>query len=179
MHGHVHRDLVGLASFQCLIHAAVSDVPDVLLSGLWAISCMCAAQGMIIAEMWLDQVARTVNKPIEAVRELNLYKEGDITHYTQVLTSSQASAYGGLPHRFSAAKKWPANGATRVQIDWLPAASCLHNPAMSTVQTEFLPMQKCPTLSDVDRRMVAQDQAKTGHAAAHACQMLASDYAVA
>lgn len=111
MHGHVHRDLVGWASFQCLIHAAVSDVPDVLLSGLWAISCMCAAQGMIIAEMWLDQVARTVNKPIEAVRELNLYKEGDITHYTQVLTSSQVSAYthwvaSSVFSRHEVASKW-------------------------------------------------------------------------
>ena len=47
------------------------------------------AQGMLIAEMWLDEVAKRLGKPIEVIRELNLYKEGDVTHYGQTLNSSQ------------------------------------------------------------------------------------------
>lgn len=48
-------------------------------------------QGMIMAEMWMDQVARTVGRPVEAVRELNMYKEGDFSPYGQIISSSQVS----------------------------------------------------------------------------------------
>ena len=46
---------------------------------------------MLVTEMWLDRVARTVGKPLQAVRELNLYSEGDRTHYGQVLNGCQVS----------------------------------------------------------------------------------------
>ena len=52
--------------------------------------CPCL-QGMLVTEMWLDRVARTVGKPLQAVRELNLYSEGDKTHYGQVLNGCQVS----------------------------------------------------------------------------------------
>ena len=55
---------------------------------------------MIIAEMWLDEVAKTLGKPVEEIRELNLYNEGDLTHYKQEMSSSQVPALLPLIHIF-------------------------------------------------------------------------------
>ena len=44
---------------------------------------------MIVAEMWMDHLARELGKPVEALRELNMYHEGDLTHFGQLLNSSQ------------------------------------------------------------------------------------------
>ena len=43
----------------------------------------------MVAEMWIDQVARTVGRAPEAVRALNFYCEGDTTHFGQVLEGCQ------------------------------------------------------------------------------------------
>ncbi|XP_055492323.1 LOW QUALITY PROTEIN: xanthine dehydrogenase/oxidase-like [Leucoraja erinacea] len=40
-------------------------------------------QGMLIAETWMDAVIRKSGLPADQVRRLNLYKEGDITHFSQ------------------------------------------------------------------------------------------------
>lgn len=50
-------------------------------------------QGMIMAEMYMDQVARTVGRPIEEVRELNLYREGETSPYGQIISSSQVGHF--------------------------------------------------------------------------------------
>eukprot|EP01025_Chloroclados_australasicus_P046435 TRINITY_DN5123_c0_g1_i6.p1 TRINITY_DN5123_c0_g1~~TRINITY_DN5123_c0_g1_i6.p1 ORF type:complete len:1400 (-),score=162.31 TRINITY_DN5123_c0_g1_i6:601-4416(-) len=42
-------------------------------------------QGMLIAEMWMDQIIRTLNLPPEHVRSSNFYQEGDVTHFGQAL----------------------------------------------------------------------------------------------
>ena len=47
------------------------------------------AQGMMVAEMWMDRIARTVGRSPEEVRALNMYREGDKTHYGQVLDGCQ------------------------------------------------------------------------------------------
>ena len=39
----------------------------------------------------MDHVARDLNKPVEALRELNMYHEGDHTHFGQLLNNSQVS----------------------------------------------------------------------------------------
>jgi len=44
-----------------------------------------APQSMIICETWIDQIASTCQIPSNQVRLLNFYKEGDKTHYGQVL----------------------------------------------------------------------------------------------
>ena len=46
-------------------------------------------QGMMITEMWIDRIARTVGKSPEDVRELNMYKENDTTFYGQRLDGCQ------------------------------------------------------------------------------------------
>lgn len=44
---------------------------------------------MMIAETYMDHISRALGKPPAAVRELNLYKEGDSTHFGQVLEGCQ------------------------------------------------------------------------------------------
>lgn len=48
-------------------------------------------QAMIVAEMWVDHIARTLGQPPEAVRALNFYREGDATHFGQVLEGCQVA----------------------------------------------------------------------------------------
>jgi len=43
-------------------------------------------QGLMVAEAAIDHVARALNIPGEVLREKNLYKEGQTTHFGQVLT---------------------------------------------------------------------------------------------
>ena len=42
-------------------------------------------QGMMIGETILDKVANVLNKDPQEIRWLNLYQEGDKTHYNQLL----------------------------------------------------------------------------------------------
>lgn len=42
-------------------------------------------QGMFAAEHMAVDIAEYLNKDVMEVRKINLYKEGDITHYNQVL----------------------------------------------------------------------------------------------
>jgi xanthine dehydrogenase/oxidase len=44
-----------------------------------------APQGMMVAETWIDHVARTLRLAPETVRARNLYKAGDFTHFRQRL----------------------------------------------------------------------------------------------
>jgi CO/xanthine dehydrogenase Mo-binding subunit len=57
-----------------------------------ALRCAATKQGMLLAEMWLERVAREVRRPVEAVRQLNMYREGDRTHFGQTLDGNQAPA---------------------------------------------------------------------------------------
>ncbi|XP_061157633.1 xanthine dehydrogenase/oxidase isoform X1 [Syngnathus typhle] len=45
-------------------------------------------QGMMIAETWMNDVAQSLGRPADEVRQMNLYKEGDVTPYNQVLDQS-------------------------------------------------------------------------------------------
>ncbi|KAM6220493.1 xanthine dehydrogenase/oxidase [Rhynchocyon petersi] len=42
-------------------------------------------QGMLIAEYWMSEVAVTCGLPAEEVRRMNMYNEGDLTHFNQKL----------------------------------------------------------------------------------------------
>ena len=59
---------------------------------LQAASCGVGLQAMIVAEMWVDHMARTLGQPPEAVRARNFYREGDTTHFGQVLEGCQVGA---------------------------------------------------------------------------------------
>lgn len=44
-------------------------------------------QGMMVCEDWINGIALRLRRPAEEIRELNLYSEGDLTPYNQVLES--------------------------------------------------------------------------------------------
>ncbi|KYQ89070.1 xanthine dehydrogenase [Tieghemostelium lacteum] len=46
-------------------------------------------QGMIICENWVERIAHFLKKPSKEIREINFYKEHDITHYKQEITNCQ------------------------------------------------------------------------------------------
>ena len=59
------------------------------------------SQAMMIAETYMDHVARAVGKPPAAVRELNMYKEGDRTHFGQLLEGCQVRGLFGALKRLT------------------------------------------------------------------------------
>lgn len=42
-------------------------------------------QGMMVAEQYITHVANYLNKPVEEIRKLNLYKDGEVTHFDMPL----------------------------------------------------------------------------------------------
>jgi CO/xanthine dehydrogenase Mo-binding subunit len=53
------------------------------------------SQGLMFAEMWTEQIARVVGRPDHEIRELNMYKEGDVTHFGQVRRGEGAGKVRG------------------------------------------------------------------------------------
>lgn len=41
------------------------------------------------AEFWMDHVAGVLKRPTEELRELNMFREGEETHFTQILDKCQ------------------------------------------------------------------------------------------
>ena len=48
-------------------------------------------QGLLAAEFWMDHVAGVLKRPTEELRELNMFQEGEETHFTQILDKCQVS----------------------------------------------------------------------------------------
>ena len=49
------------------------------------------AQGMMVAEVIMDHLGRTVGKSAAEIRSLNMYKEGETTHFGQALDGCQVT----------------------------------------------------------------------------------------
>ena len=43
----------------------------------------------MVAEAYIEKIARFLNKPVEHIREINLLKEGEVTHYGQAIECNQ------------------------------------------------------------------------------------------
>ncbi|MEW5306011.1 MAG: hypothetical protein WDW36_008516 [Sanguina aurantia] len=80
-------------------------------------------QGLMFAEMWVDQISKTVGMPSVDVRSANMYAEGDLTHYGQRLDEckmqvcwDKALANAGYAERvesiaqFNAVNRWRKRG---------------------------------------------------------------------
>uniref|UniRef100_A0A663MG09 Xanthine dehydrogenase n=1 Tax=Athene cunicularia TaxID=194338 RepID=A0A663MG09_ATHCN len=80
-------------------------------------------QGMMIAECWMSDLARKCGLPPEEVRKLNLYHEGDLTHFNQklegftlrrcwdeCLSSSSYHARKKLIEEFNKQNRWKKRG---------------------------------------------------------------------
>uniref|UniRef100_A0A8C2TTK3 Xanthine dehydrogenase n=1 Tax=Coturnix japonica TaxID=93934 RepID=A0A8C2TTK3_COTJA len=80
-------------------------------------------QGMMIAECWMSDLARKCGLPPEEVRKINLYHEGDLTHFNQklegftlrrcwdeCLSSSNYHARKKLIEEFNKQNRWKKRG---------------------------------------------------------------------
>ncbi|MEW5318751.1 MAG: hypothetical protein WDW38_009946 [Sanguina aurantia] len=80
-------------------------------------------QGLMFAEMWVDQISKTIGMPSVDVRSANMYTEGDLTHYGQPLEEckmqicwDKALANAGYAERaekvaqFNAVNRWRKRG---------------------------------------------------------------------
>lgn len=71
--------------------------------------CMLVVQGMLVTEMWMDRVARMTGQPLHSIRQLNLYKEKEKTHFGQILHGSQIQVAPGLCHFLAFILKAPCS----------------------------------------------------------------------
>ncbi|GAM28786.1 hypothetical protein SAMD00019534_119620 [Acytostelium subglobosum LB1] len=46
-------------------------------------------QGMLVCETWIEKIAHYLKRPSSEIRQLNFYKDNDITHYHQQITNCQ------------------------------------------------------------------------------------------
>uniref|UniRef100_A0A8B9TV79 Xanthine dehydrogenase n=1 Tax=Anas platyrhynchos TaxID=8839 RepID=A0A8B9TV79_ANAPL len=80
-------------------------------------------QGMMVAECWMSDIAQKCGLPPEEVRKLNLYNEGDLTHFNQklegftlqrcwdeCLSSSSFHARKKLIEEFNKQNRWKKRG---------------------------------------------------------------------
>lgn len=80
-------------------------------------------QGMFIGESFMEEVADHINIPVEKLREINFYKDGEETHYNQALEdwyvplmykqvqeSSDYAARRKAVDEFNATHKWQKKG---------------------------------------------------------------------
>ena len=84
-------------------------------------------QGMFIAETYIEEIADRLSMSVERLREINMYKPHEITHfnqelkdwhvplmYEQVMTESSYSARRDAVTAFNAAHKWKKHGLALV-----------------------------------------------------------------
>ena len=89
-------------------------------------------QGMVVIEEILDQAARRLGLPPEAVRERNFYREGDTTHYGQ--TVKDASRIGVI---WSQLKRSSEFERRRAEIQRFNAAHEHHKRGMAITPVKF------------------------------------------
>lgn len=51
---------------------------------------------MLVAECWVDRIARILGKSPEHIRQLNFLKEGETTHFGQIMECNQVSGLSAL-----------------------------------------------------------------------------------
>ncbi|MEW5315300.1 MAG: hypothetical protein WDW38_006740 [Sanguina aurantia] len=115
-------------------------------------------QGLMFAEMWVEQISRAVGKPVVDVRSANMYREGDLTHYGQALEACRmrpcweaALANAGYAQRaekvaqFNAVNRWRKRGlaATPTKFGISFTTKGLHTKmAQIAAQALGLPLHK-------------------------------------
>ena len=90
-----------------------------------------AAQGIFTTECVMEHVAHVVGKPVEAIRQLNFYKEGDMTPYGEKLIdfnipdcwSGVQTAAGWTDklasvEAFNKANRWRKRGASMIPVKY-------------------------------------------------------------
>lgn len=131
------QDLSGAVMDRCLAHIDNTyNIPHVDVRGrLCRTNTMSntafrgfgGPQGMFIAETYIEEISDQLGIPVDKVREINLYQEGDITHFNQVLEDyhvpmiiSQLKAESDYERRrqgvdeFNKTHKWKKRGLSLI-----------------------------------------------------------------
>ncbi|XP_036603994.1 xanthine dehydrogenase/oxidase isoform X1 [Trichosurus vulpecula] len=88
-------------------------------------------QGMLIAEYWMSEVALTCNRPAEEVRKLNMYKEGDLTHFNQKLEGFT------LPRCWDECLESSQYHTRKSEIEKFNKENCWKKRGLSIIPTKF------------------------------------------
>uniref|UniRef100_A0A8C2TQH3 xanthine dehydrogenase n=1 Tax=Coturnix japonica TaxID=93934 RepID=A0A8C2TQH3_COTJA len=123
-HGVMDRALLHLDnSYNIPNVSSVGFICKTNLSSNTAFRGFGGPQGMMIAECWMSDLARKCGLPPEEVRKINLYHEGDLTHFNQklegftlrrcwdeCLSSSNYHARKKLIEEFNKQNRWKKRG---------------------------------------------------------------------
>ena len=74
----------------CLLWRRAASLSRLLARSV-PIGVPALAQGMMVAEVIMDHLARTCGKSAAELRSLNMYKEGETTHFGQALDGCQVT----------------------------------------------------------------------------------------
>ncbi|ORX63815.1 putative xanthine dehydrogenase HxA [Basidiobolus meristosporus CBS 931.73] len=88
-------------------------------------------QGMIICENWVHEVADRLNIPVDQFREINMYKEGQITHFNQELTDWH------IPKMWKQIKESSNYDARRQAVDEFNKTHTFKKRGLAIIPTKF------------------------------------------
>ncbi|KAM9069776.1 xanthine dehydrogenase/oxidase [Sarcophilus harrisii] len=88
-------------------------------------------QGMLIAEYWMSEVALTCKLPAEEVRRMNMYKEGDLTHFNQKLEGFT------VPRCWDECMASSQYHARRKEVEKFNKENCWKKRGLSIIPTKF------------------------------------------
>ncbi|XP_003473062.1 xanthine dehydrogenase/oxidase [Cavia porcellus] len=88
-------------------------------------------QAMLIAEYWMSEVAMTCGQPPEKVRRINMYQEGDLTHFNQKLEAFT------LPRCWDQCMTSAQYYARRAEVDKFNKENCWKKRGLCIIPTKF------------------------------------------
>ncbi|KAL9603139.1 MAG: hypothetical protein Q9219_001342 [cf. Caloplaca sp. 3 TL-2023] len=96
-------------------------------------------QGMFIAETYMEEIADRIGMPVEKLRQINLYKPNEVTHfnqelkdwhvplmYEQVLQEADYTARREAVNEFNAKSKWKKRGLAIIPTKFGISFTALH-----------------------------------------------------
>ena len=111
-------------------------------------------QGLMVAESWIEKIAMKLGLSTEEVRQRNLYKEGELTHFNQQLVNctlsrcweecSKMASFSQLRaevDEFNANNRWKKRGLAMIPVKFGIAFTAVHlnqNGALVNVYTDGL-----------------------------------------
>jgi len=109
-------------------------------------------QGLMVAESWIEKIAMKLSLSTEEVRQRNLYKEGELTHFKQQLVNctlsrcwDECSKMAGFSQlraevdEFNANNRWKKRGLAMIPVKFGIAFTAVHlnqNGALINVYTD-------------------------------------------
>ena len=109
-------------------------------------------QGLMVAESWIEKIAMQLGLSTEEVRQRNLYKEGELTHFNQQLVNctlsrcwEECSKMAGFSQlraevdEFNANNRWKKRGLAMIPVKFGIAFTAVHlnqNGALINVYTD-------------------------------------------